>query len=75
MRRLIGLGIGMVAGGILGHFQFFCPGGTCPLTSTWLGGTIIGGLLGMLLVGGCPACDSSTCRPSETPADPEGKTS
>jgi len=27
-----------------------------PLTSTWLGGAVIGGLCGFLLLGGCPAC-------------------
>lgn len=75
MRRLIGLAIGLLAGGILGHYHFFCPGGTCPLTSTWLGGAVIGGLLGMLLLGGCPACAGKTCRPTDTSTGSEGKTS
>ena len=75
MRRLLGLALGLLAGGILGHYHFFCPGGTCPLTSTWLGGAVIGGLLGMLLLGGCPACAGSSSRTTETPTDQEGKTS
>ena len=75
MRRILGLAVGLLAGGILGHYQFFCPGGTCPLTSTWLGGAVIGGLLGTLLLGGCPACAGRSCRTAETPTDQEGKTS
>jgi hypothetical protein len=73
MRQLIGLTIGAIAGGILGHYSFFCTTGGCPLTSTWLGGAIIGGLVGLLLFGGCPACAGPTCRPSESNTkDPSG---
>ena len=75
MRRLIGLTIGLLAGGILGHYHFFCPSGTCPLTSSWLGGAVIGGLFGFLLLGGCPACAGSMCSPTKTSTDPEGKNS
>ena len=73
MRRFLGLSIGLMAGGILGHYHFFCPGGTCPLTSTWLGGAVMGGLFGFLLLGGCPACAGKTCRPAEPPTDVGGK--
>ena len=65
MRRFLGLGIGALVGGILGHYHFFCSTGTCPLTSTWLGGAIMGGLLGSLLLGGWPACAATTCRSTE----------
>jgi hypothetical protein len=75
MRRLLGLTIGLLVGGILGHYHFFCPGGTCLLTSTWLGGAVIGGLLGILLLGGCPACAGREYRPPKTSTDPEDTTS
>ncbi len=66
MRRLVGLVIGVLAGGVLGYYHVLCPGGTCPLTGTWVGGALLGGMLGLLLAGGCPACAATTCRPAQT---------
>ncbi len=80
MRRILGLVLGAVAGGVLGYSQVLCPGGTCPLTGSWLGGALLGGALGLLIAGGCPACKTTTCRPpepknAEPPTEPEHKAS
>ena len=45
MRRLVGLAIGAVAGGVLGYTHVLCPGGTCPLTGSWFGGALLGGVV------------------------------
>lgn len=61
MRPLLGLIFGVLAGGILGYSQIFCFGGTCPLTGTWLGGAMVGGLFGYLLLSGRTACAGQSC--------------
>lgn len=61
-KRLLGLGIGAVIGGVVGYMQWLCPDGSCALTGSWLGGAFIGGWLGMLLLGGCPACAGGACE-------------
>jgi hypothetical protein len=68
MKSLIGLGIGAVIGGIVGYSQILCmAGGACPLTSSWYGTAIFGGILGFLIAGGCPACSSSQCETENQP--------
>jgi hypothetical protein len=46
---LLGLLAGILLGAWLGHTQWLCWNGHCPLTGTWLGGAILGGLVGFLL--------------------------
>jgi Family of unknown function (DUF6132) len=45
-RMLIGVTIGVIAGGVIGYFGQ-CSTGTCPLTSTWWRGAIYGGVMGL----------------------------
>jgi hypothetical protein len=74
VRTLIGIGIGAVVGGVVGYSQILCFDGTCPLTGSWVGGALIGGFLGMMVTGGCPACCGGACalpqrKRDEEPAD------
>ncbi|MDQ8204422.1 DUF6132 family protein [Pelagicoccus sp. SDUM812003] len=46
-RYLISIGVGLLAGGVMGYFGQ-CSSGTCPLTSTWWRGALYGGVLGTL---------------------------
>ncbi len=50
MLRMIGAIVGAGAGGWVGHARLLCFDGQCPLTGSWWGGALIGGLLGLLLV-------------------------
>jgi thioredoxin 1 len=47
-RYIIGVIVGGVIGGVLGHFGK-CASGTCPLTSSPIGGVIFGVLIGLLI--------------------------
>lgn len=47
-RALFIILIGVVAGGLMGHFGQ-CAGGTCPLTSTWWRGALYGGALAAII--------------------------
>ena len=62
MRMILGLAIGGVVGAAIGHWGFLCPGGTCPITGSWYGGGVFGGLLGLILSGGCPWCATTKCK-------------
>jgi thioredoxin 1 len=48
LRPIIGLLIGAAIGGAIGYFGR-CSTGACPLTSTWYGGAIFGGIMGLLI--------------------------
>ncbi|TSA30604.1 MAG: hypothetical protein D4R65_12875 [Verrucomicrobiaceae bacterium] len=48
MRGLVFAVVGAAAGGAIGYFGS-CSSGTCPLTSTWWGGALYGGLFGFLI--------------------------
>lgn len=47
-KYILGAIIGGVIGGVIGHFGK-CASGTCPLTSSPIGGAIFGALIGVLL--------------------------
>lgn len=49
MKWIIGIGIGVVAGGLIGYFGK-CVSGTCPLTSNPYVGAFFGGLIAVLLL-------------------------
>jgi uncharacterized protein YcfJ len=51
IKLIAGVGIGAVAGGLLGYFGQ-CTSGTCPLTATWWRGAIFGGFMGLVLMFG-----------------------
>ena len=51
MRLLLGLAAGVVIGGYVGYAGWLCPDGMCPLTGSWQGGSMVGGLLGLLTCG------------------------
>jgi hypothetical protein len=67
MRRIIGLVVGAALGSGLAYYYGTCSTGACPLTSSWIGGAIVGGLLGMFVVGGCPVCSVTSCRTDKPP--------
>lgn len=60
--KWIGLGVGLLAGGVLGYTQVLCPDGQCAISGSWYGGALLGGVLGFWLLGGCPACSQGACR-------------
>lgn len=45
---------GVLIGAIVGQSGVLCPNGQCALTGTWMGGSFIGGLLGLAISGGIP---------------------
>jgi len=49
---IIGVGIGAMLGGVAGYVNMLCMTGTCPLTGSWQGGAMIGGVFGLALLGG-----------------------
>ena len=49
IKILIGGGIGLLAGGVLGHFGK-CSSGACPLTANPFRGAIVGAFIGVLIV-------------------------
>ena len=72
MKRLLGLAIGAAIGAGLGHSQVLCTGGECAAIGSWYGGAILGGFLGLMLAGGCPACASTSCRTAPPDHSPDG---
>lgn len=54
MRTLLALAAGAAIGALVGHSQVLCPTGTCAITGSWMGGGVVGGLMGMTLVGFVP---------------------
>jgi hypothetical protein len=48
MKGLLFVGLGALAGGLLGYFQQ-CAGGTCPLLCVWWRGALFGALAGLVL--------------------------
>jgi thioredoxin-like negative regulator of GroEL len=48
LRLLIGIGVGALFGGLLGSTRS-CETGGCPLTANPMRGTIVGGLMGLML--------------------------
>ncbi len=78
MKGLIGLGIGAIIGGIVGYSQILCTAtGACPITGSWYGAAIFGGILGFVIAGGCPVCSASKCstKQSELKQPPENDSS
>jgi len=65
LKILIGIAIGVLAGGLLGSARS-CPSGGCPLTATPRRGAIWGGVLGLLFA-------VAACNPSASPASAPGK--
>ncbi len=65
IRILIGILIGAAAGGALGYFGS-CSTGTCPFTSTWWGGALFGGVVGMFLAQSLPLGKSMKTPPDLT---------
>lgn len=53
-KRILGPGIGAALGGFVGYSQVLCFNGQCMLTGTWLGGAILGGIVGYLLTNSDP---------------------
>ena len=47
MKIIIGITVGMLLGGLMGHFGK-CSTGACPLTSTPVRGALYGALLGLM---------------------------
>lgn len=52
MKQFVAILIGAGLGAAIGYSQFLCPDGTCPLTGSWYGGAVIGGMLGLMFTGG-----------------------
>jgi len=50
MRQVLGVLLGAIGGGLLGYSQWICPGGQCMLTGSWVGGALLGGVMGLLVV-------------------------
>lgn len=65
MRVWIGLAIGALVGGLIGYSQLLCPDGSCAITGSWFGGSILGGFGGTFLASVIPFGGSAT-----TPAEP-----
>lgn len=61
IRYLIAIAIGASLGGVIGYLGQ-CSTGVCPLTSTWWGGALFGGLLGLFFA-------QTFVRVPATPAD------
>ena len=59
MKTIVGILIGGVLGGVIGYSGILCPSGACPLTASWYSGALLGGIFGLMLSGGCPACAAS----------------
>jgi hypothetical protein len=71
MKTVLGIAIGAVVGGLIGYSQVLCAGGQCVITGSWYGGAILGGLVGMFLTGGCPACATTRCEPRSPQTRPD----
>ena len=70
VKILIGVGLGAVAGGILGSFRS-CVSGACPLTANPTRGALFGGLMGVLLALSLSGQPSTAPEESASPAEQE----
>jgi len=56
-------------GGLVGWSGIVCANGTCVITGSWMGGALLGGLIGLAIAGrGCPSC---AFLPREEPVEPK----
>ena len=51
MKQVFTILAGVGIGAAVGYSQFFCPDGSCPLTGSWYGGAVLGGMLALLFTG------------------------
>ena len=64
LKVLLGIAAFTITGGLVGASGILCAGGECVITGTWMGGSVMGAMLGLSIVPGLHQ------RPVESDAAP-----